>query len=216
MSNFKDSELALAGFLLQIKAIKIDVAHPFTWASGLKSPIYCDNRITLSHPMIRTFIRQEFVNSILEKFEKPDIIVGVATGGIAQGALVAEALGLPFAYVRPEAKTHGLGNKIEGIVEDGQSAIVIEDLISTGGSSLKAVEALREKGVIVKGLTAIFTYGLPIADEKFKKTNCHLQALTNFDSLLFKASEDNYIAKSDLESLMRWRMDPQAWGAERK
>lgn len=211
MSNFKESELALAGFLLQIKAIKINVEHAFTWASGLKSPIYCDNRISLSYPMIRTFIRQEFVNSILEKFEKPDIIVGVATGGIAQGALVAEVLGLPFAYVRSEAKSHGLGNKIEGVVEDGQSAVVIEDLVSTGGSSLKAVEALREKGLIVKGLTAIFTYGLPIAEEKFKKANCYLQTLTNFDSLLLKASEENYISKSDMESLMRWRLDPQAW-----
>lgn len=210
--NFKEDEAAiLAGFLLQIKAIKLNPSKPFTWASGLKSPIYCDNRITLSYPKIRTHIRQQFVQAILDRYEKPDIIVGVATGGIAQGALVAQELGLPFAYVRSEKKSHGMHNQIEGVVEKGQSTVVIEDLVSTGGSSLKAVEALRERGLEVKGMMAIFTYGLQKAAENFKQLNCELTTLTDYESLIRKASEDNYITEKDLQSLIQWRLNPEAW-----
>ena len=215
MKNNDQSTLALAGFLLQIKAIKLNPAKPFTWASGLKSPIYCDNRITLSYPKIRTHIRQEFVRLILEKYEKPDLIVGVATGGIAQGALVAQELGLPFAYVRSEKKSHGLTNMIEGVVETGQSVVVIEDLISTGGSSLKAVEALRERGATVKGMMAIFTYGMKAASESFSKSDCELTTLTDFETLLQQAAEENYINEDELRSLMEWKMDPKAWSDAR-
>src|ERR1700741_4401829 len=159
MTPFDDAAYKIAEYLLQIKAVKLQPDQPFTWASGWKSPIYCDNRKTLSYPAIRTYIRQEFVNAINKDFAKPDVIAGVATGGIAQGALIAQELGLPFVYVRSEAKKHGLTNMIEGDVQKGQSVVVIEDLISTGGSSLKAVEALRERGCVVKGMAAIFTYG---------------------------------------------------------
>ena len=159
MTPFDDAAHKVAEFLLQIKAIKLQPEQPFTWASGWKSPIYCDNRKTLSYPQIRTFIRQQYVNVINEKFGKPDVIAGVATGGIAQGALIAQDMGLPFVYVRSEAKKHGLTNMVEGVVEKDQSVVVIEDLISTGGSSIKAVDALREQGCNVKGMVAIFTYG---------------------------------------------------------
>lgn len=206
----------LAGFLLQIKALKLSPKAPFTWASGLKSPIYCDNRITLSYPQIRTHIMQEFVNVLLEKYEKPDAVVGVATGGIPQGALVAQNLGLPFAYVRSEAKHHGLNNQIEGVINPGQSVVVIEDLISTGGSSLKVVDALREKGAVVKGMLAIFTYGLGIAEQNFKNADCEITTLTNFELTLQKAMEENYINDKDLESLLRWKMNPQEWSNEWK
>ncbi|MDD3636949.1 MAG: orotate phosphoribosyltransferase [Bacteroidales bacterium] len=212
---FKDDEAAiLAGFLLQIKAIKLSPAKPFTWASGLKSPIYCDNRITLSYPKIRTHIRQQFVQAILEKYDKPDIIVGVATGGIAQGALIAQELGLPFAYVRSDKKSHGLHNEVEGIVEKGQSAVVIEDLVSTGGSSLKAVDAMRQRGLEVKGMMAIFTYGLQQSEENFKTAKCELTTLTDYESLIRKASEENYITEKDLQSLIQWRLNPEAWSNE--
>lgn len=212
---FKDDEAAiLAGFLLQIKAIKLSPAKPFTWASGLKSPIYCDNRITLSYPKIRTHIRQQFVQAILEKYDKPDIIVGVATGGIAQGALIAQELGLPFAYVRSDKKSHGLHNQVEGIVEKGQSAVVIEDLVSTGGSSLKAVDAMRQRGLEVKGMMAIFTYGLQQSEENFKTAKCELTTLTDYESLIRKASEENYITEKDLQSLIQWRLNPEAWSNE--
>ncbi|MDD4373655.1 MAG: orotate phosphoribosyltransferase [Bacteroidales bacterium] len=210
--NFKEDEATiLAGFLLQIKAVKLSPSKPFIWASGLKSPIYCDNRITLSYPKIRTHIRQQFVQAILEKYDKPDVIVGVATGGIAQGALVAQELGLPFAYVRSEKKSHGLNNQVEGIVEKGQSAVVIEDLVSTGGSSLRAVEAVRQKGVEVKGMMAIFTYGLQLSEENFKAAKCELTTLTDYESLIRKASEENYITDKDLQSLIQWRLNPEAW-----
>lgn len=196
---------------MQIKAIKLNPAKPFTWASGLHSPIYCDNRITLSYPKIRTHIRQEFVRLILEKYEKPDVVVGVATGGIAQGALVAQELGLPFAYVRSEKKGHGLTNLIEGVVDAGQSVVVIEDLVSTGGSSLKAVEALRERGAVVKGMLAIFTYGMKASLEAFKKADCELTTLTDFETLLQKAIDENYITEDEQLSLLEWKADPKAW-----
>jgi len=207
-----ESALKIAEFLLQVKAIKLQPNKPFTWASGWKSPIYCDNRVTLSYPKVRTFVRQEFVNAIIEKYGKPDVIAGVATGGIAQGALVAQEMGLPFVYVRSEAKKHGLTNMIEGIVEKGQSVVVIEDLISTGGSSLKAVEALREAGCEVKGMAAIFTYGFKTATDNFKKAKCKLIALSNYETLIKQALASNYITEKDLKSLQSWREDPAKWG----
>jgi len=215
MKNTDLSASMLAGFLLQIKAIKLSPAKPFTWASGLKSPIYCDNRITLSYPSIRTHIRQEFVKMILEHYDKPEVIAGVATGGIAQGALVAQELGLPFIYVRSEKKSHGLSNQIEGVIQPGQSVVVIEDLISTGGSSLKAVEALRDAGANVKGMLAIFTYGLSAARENFKKQECNLLTLTDFDVLLQKAVNEKFISENDLQSLLQWQSNPQSWSDER-
>lgn len=211
MKNNDQASLTIAGFLLQIKAIKLNPAKPFIWASGLRSPIYCDNRITLSYHKIRTHIRQEFVRLILEKYEKPDLIAGVATGGIAQGALVAQELGLPFAYVRTEKKGHGLTNQIEGIVESGQSVVVIEDLISTGGSSLHAVEALRQTGADVKGMLAIFTYNLQTAIDNFRKADCELSTLTDFNALIQKAVEDNYINEMEMKSLLEWKLDPHKW-----
>ncbi|MEM9024207.1 MAG: orotate phosphoribosyltransferase [Bacteroidota bacterium] len=211
--NFKsDAALKVAEFLLQIKAIILQPNDPFTWASGWKSPIYCDNRKTLSYPRIRTFIRQEMVKSINDNFGKPDVIAGVATGGIAQGALVAQELGLPFVYVRPTPKEHGLTNRIEGVIESGQSVIVIEDLISTGKSSLSAVESLRNAGCIVKGMIAIFTYGFDVASENFRAQKCPLITLTNYDALINTALETNYITDNDLHSLNAWRTDPSSWG----
>lgn len=211
MKNTDPSSSILAGFLLQIKAIKLSPTKPFNWASGLKSPIYCDNRITLSYPSIRTHIRQEFARYILEHFDKPDVIAGVATGGIAQGALVAQELGLPFVYVRSEKKSHGLSNQIEGVIQEGQTVVVIEDLISTGGSSLNAVEALRDAGANVKGMVAIFTYGLDVARENFKNQSCNLVTLTDFDVLLQKAVDDKFISETDLQTLLKWQSNPQSW-----
>ena len=209
--NEKETALSLANFLLQIKAIKLNPASPFTWASGLKSPIYCDNRITLSYPNIRTFIREAFVKICVEHYGKPDLIAGVATGGIPQGALVAQELGLPFCYVRSEAKSHGLNNQVEGIVPQGASVVVIEDLVSTGKSSLAAVEALREKGASVKGMMAIFTYQLDAATEAFKKANCDLVTISNYEALIQKAVEENYVSDDQMQSLKEWRKSPQAW-----
>ena len=209
--NEQETALALANFLLQIKAIKLNPASPFTWASGLKSPIYCDNRITLSFPNIRTFIREAFVKKCIERYGKPDLIAGVATGGIPQGALVAQDLGLPFCYVRSEAKSHGLNNQVEGIVPQGASVVVIEDLVSTGKSSLAAVEALREKGANVKGMMAIFTYQLDAATEAFKKANCDLVTISNYEALIKKAVEENYVSDDQMASLIKWRKSPQKW-----
>ncbi|MCW3085907.1 MAG: Orotate phosphoribosyltransferase [Bacteroidetes bacterium] len=207
-----ESALKVAEFLLQIKAIKLQPNKPFTWASGWKSPIYCDNRVTLSYPKVRTYIRQQFVNAINEKFAKPDVIAGVATGGIAQGALVAQELGLPFVYIRSEAKKHGMTNMIEGVVEKGQSVVVIEDLISTGGSSLKAVEALRESGCEVKGMAAIFTYDFQTAEDNFKNAKCSLLTLSNYDTLIKQALQSDYITQNDMKSLQEWRINPSEWG----
>ena len=206
-----DKALKVAEFLLQIKAIKLQPANPFVWASGWKSPIYCDNRKTLSYPSIRTFIRQAYAELILDSFGKPDVIAGVATGGIAQGALVAQELGLPFIYVRTSAKAHGLGNQIEGDFEAGQKVVVIEDLISTGGSSLSAVSALRAAGCEVKGLVAIFSYGFDVANKSFKEAKCPFETLTNYDFLIAEAVRHEYINEADLESLKKWREDPSNW-----
>ncbi len=196
---------------MQIKAIKLETERYFTWASGIKSPIYCDNRKILSYPKIRTFIRQELVKLINEQFSPVEVIAGVATGAIAQGALVAQELGLPFVYVRSEKKTHGLSNTIEGVVEKGQSVVVVEDLISTGGSSLAAVAALREAGCVVKGMVAIFSYDLAESVEGFKKTNVPLFTLSNYDALLERALENEYIKEKDLALLSNWKQDPTNW-----
>jgi orotate phosphoribosyltransferase len=206
-----DTASKVAEFLLQIKAIKLQPDQPFTWASGWKSPIYCDNRIALSYPRVRTFIRQELVKLIEDKFGRPDIIAGVATAAIAQGALVAEAMGLPFVYVRSSAKDHGRQNTIEGEVQPNVSAVVIEDLVSTGGSSLKAVEELRKNGVIVKGLVSIFTYGFETASSSFKKSACPFYSLSNYDTLIKQAVTTGYIKKQDLPLLQEWRKHPETW-----
>lgn len=214
MTTFDDPAVKVAEFLLQIKAIKLQPENPFTWASGWKSPIYCDNRKTLSYPQIRTYIRQQFVETINTHFAKPDVIAGVATGGIAQGALVAQELGLPFVYVRSEAKKHGLTNMIEGDVESGQTVVVIEDLISTGGSSLKAVNALREKGCNVKGMVAIFTYGFDEAVKNFDDAKCKLKTLSNYTTLIDTAVNKNYINEGSVANLNEWRNNPAEWGKE--
>jgi orotate phosphoribosyltransferase len=211
MTSFDNPAFKVAEFLLQIKAVKLQPENPFTWASGIKSPIYCDNRKTLSYPQIRTFIRQTFVDTINKHFAKPDVIAGVATGGIAVGALIAQEMGLPFVYVRSEAKKHGLTNLIEGDVESGQNVVVIEDLISTGGSSLKAVEALRERGCTVKGMAAIFTYGFEEAEQSFKKAKCNLKTLTDYNTLIDTALTKEYITEKDVESLKKWRANPKEW-----
>lgn len=182
------------------------------WSSGWKSPIYCDNRKTLSYPKIREYIRDTFVATIAKNFGKPDVIVGVATGGIAHGVLVAQEMNLPFAYVRSEAKVHGLTNLIEGVVGAGQNAVVIEDLVSTGASSLKAVEAVRRVGGNVKGMISIFHYGFKTADDNFKKTKCDLMSLCNYEILIQLAMKKNYIPKDDMDSLKSWRENPGEWG----
>lgn len=206
-----DTAFKVAEFLLQIKAIKLQPENPFTWASGIKSPIYCDNRKTLSYPMVRTFVRQCFAEKIIENYGKPEVIAGVATGGIAMGALIAQELGIPFIYVRSEAKKHGLGNQIEGYYEENQSVVVIEDLISTGGSSLNAVKALRDANLNVKGMMAIFTYGFDIAEENFKKANCSLTTLTDYENMLDVAVRNNYITSNQLDTLRAWRANPSEW-----
>jgi orotate phosphoribosyltransferase len=211
MKIYEESAIKVAEFLLQIKAIQLQPNKPFTWASGWKSPIYCDNRKSLSFPKIRTYIRQQLAKAILEQFGKPDVIAGVATGGIAQGALVAQELNLPFIYVRPEPKKHGLGNQVEGVLEKGQTIVLVEDLISTGKSSLNAVNALRDAGCEVKGMVAIFTYGFEVADENFKNSNCDVIALSDYDTLLTQALKTKYITKNDIETLKAWKENPSAW-----
>lgn len=207
----EDSGLKVAEFLLQIKAIELRPEKPFTWASGWRSPIYCDNRKTLSFPKVRTHIRQQFVDGILERYGKPEVIAGVATGGIAIGALVAQELGLPFIYVRSAAKGHGLGNLIEGFLEPGKDVVVIEDLISTGKSSLNAVAALREAGANVKGMMAIFSYGFETADLNFKDSRCDLATLTDYPTLLKQALHAEYITPEQAKTLSDWRKDPEGW-----
>lgn len=207
----KDKALKIADFLLQIKAVKLQPSEPFTWASGWKSPIYCDNRKTLSYPKIRTAIRQTFAEQIAEKYSNIDVIVGVATGGIAIGALVAEEMGLPFIYVRSSAKGHGLGNQVEGAYTEGQRVVVIEDLISTGGSSLKAIEALREANLQVLGLAAIFTYGFDQAVQNFEKADCEFFTLSDYDHLIEQAENTNYISETDVSSLQEWKVNPENW-----
>lgn len=208
----EDVALKVAEFLLQIKAIKLDPTKPFTWASGWLSPIYCDNRVTLSHPTIRNFIRQNFVEIIESKMEKPSTIAGVATGGIAHGVLVAQELGVPFVYVRPETKKHGLGNQIEGQLVTTSGIVVVEDLVSTGKSSLAAVEALRAAGCEVRHMLSIFDYGFKQTEVLFQKNKVDLVSLCDYNQLIKKAVELNYVNDSHMETLMNWRANPAKWG----
>ena len=212
MIRNKDIAAKTAESLLEIKAVKLNKNNPFTWASGWKSPIYCDNRKTLSYPSIRTFLRQKFSEIIKEEFGDVDVIAGVATGAIAIGALVAQELGKPFVYVRSGSKGHGLRNKVEGVFSAGQTVVVIEDLISTGGSSLAAVEALREGGADVKGMVAIFTYGFKVAEERFKEADVRLFTLSDYDVLIDQAAASGYVKDEDIQSLQVWRQNPAEWG----
>lgn len=197
--------------LLGIKAIKLQPKDPFTWASGWRSPIYTDNRKTLAYPEIRSFVKQELVHLVHENFPEADAVAGVATGAIAQGALVAEELGMPFCYVRSKPKDHGMGNLIEGTLPEGAKVVVIEDLISTGGSSLKAVEALRQAGFEVVGMVASYTYGFPVAEEAFKAANVKLITICDYDATTEIAAEVGYIKPEDLEVLKEWRKSPSTW-----
>lgn len=201
----------VAEYLLEIKAVVLNPSQPFTWTSGIKSPIYCDNRKTLSFPKVRTFIKTSFADILTDEFKHADVIAGVATAGIPHGALVADVLNLPFVYVRDKPKGHGLENQIEGKLEKGQKVFVIEDLISTGGSSLKAVEALREAGAEVLGLGAIFTYGFEKAVKAFEAADCKFFTLSNYEILLDKAIEDNYVKEAEKEELIQWYKDPESW-----
>jgi orotate phosphoribosyltransferase len=207
----KDTAKKTAELLLKVKAIKLNPNEPFNWASGWKSPIYCDNRVTLSYPPVRVFLKQEIAKIVEKEYGKPDVIAGVATGAIAIGILVAQELGVPFVYVRPEPKKHGRKNQIEGHLESGQNVVVIEDLISTGNSSLNAVDALKEGGAVVKGMVAIFSYGFDIATENFKNKNINLATLSNYENLLEQALESNYISEKELTTLHEWRKDPSTW-----
>jgi orotate phosphoribosyltransferase len=207
----KDTAKKTAELLLKVKAIKLNPNEPFNWASGWKSPIYCDNRVTLSYPPVRVFLKQEIAKIVEKEYGKPDVIAGVATGAIAIGILVAQELGVPFVYVRPEPKKHGRKNQIEGHLESGQNVVVIEDLISTGNSSLNAVDALKEAGAVVKGMVAIFSYGFDIATENFKNKNIDLATLSNYENLLEQALESNYISEKELTTLHEWRKDPSTW-----
>ena len=201
----------VAEYLLEIKAVVLNPSQPFTWTSGIKSPIYCDNRKTLSFPKVRTFIKSSFADIISEEFEHVEVIAGVATAGIPHGALVADILNVPFVYVRDKPKGHGLENQIEGKLEKGQKVFVIEDLISTGGSSIKAVDALREAGAEVLGLGAIFTYGFEKSVKAFEQANCKFFTLSNYEILLDKAIEENYIKPEEKSELIKWYKDPEAW-----
>jgi orotate phosphoribosyltransferase len=207
----KHTATKTAELLLQINAIKLRPENPFKWASGWNSPIYCDNRILLSFPIIRNFIKEEIAKQVEELYGKPDIIAGVATGAIGIGVLVAEYLGLPFIYVRPEAKSHGRQNQIEGLLEPDQTVVVIEDLISTGKSSLNAVDALLKGGARVKGMVAIFTYGFDLAQKNFEKKGVELHTLSDYQTLVELASESHYIKEEQLQTLMEWRKDPSQW-----
>jgi len=201
----------IAEYLLQIKAIKLQPATPFTWASGWKSPIYCDNRKTLSFPQVRSYIKEAFAQTVKEKYPDVEVIAGVATGAIALGALVADEMNLPMVYIRSSAKSHGMENLIEGNIQKGQKVVVIEDLISTGGSSLKAVEALRKAGCEVMGMVAIFTYDFKVAADNFKNAQCQCSTLSDYNVMIERAVEIGYIKESDVENLKDWRKDPANW-----
>ena len=207
----KDTAKKTAELLLHIKAIKLQPNEPFTWASGWKSPIYCDNRTTLSFVNIRNSLRESLAKAVEEKYGKPDVIAGVATGAIAIGVLVAQELGIPFIYVRPEPKKHGRQNQIEGSIEKGQNVVVIEDLISTGKSSLNAVKALQEADMKVKGMVAILSYGFEFAQENFDNASIELTTLSDYSNLLEQAVETNYINDKELETLKNWRLNPSEW-----
>ena len=207
-----DIKKQFAQKLMDIKAIKLQPNDPFTWASGWKSPIYTDNRKTLGHPSLRSFVKLELCHVIQENFPEADAVAGVATGAIAQGALVAEELGLPYCYVRPKPKDHGMGNQVDGEIKKGSKVIVVEDLISTGGSSLKAVTALREYGVEVIGMVASFTYGFPVAEEAFREANVKLITLSDYNAVVEQAAETGYIKEEEKAVLAEWRKDPSVWG----
>jgi len=215
MANSGDNQRKVAEFLLRIKAIKLYPDKPFTWASGRKAPIYCDNRRILSYPEIRTFVRQAATEQIEERYGRPEAIAGVATGGIALGALIAQELGVPFIYVRASAKEHGTGQRIEGDFTGFSSVFVIEDLISTGKSSLSAVDALRDAGLEVKGLLAFFTYGFPDAVQRFKEKDCPFFTLTDYPTMLAEATQSGYITDEQKVSLDSWSTDPLAWSDSR-
>ncbi len=208
----ENPEEKVAQGLLKIGAVKLRPQEPFTWASGWHSPIYCDNRKTLSYPEIRTVVRDAFAAVVKAKYPDAEVIAGVATGAIAQGALVADALGLPMIYIRSKAKDHGMGNLIEGDLKKGQKVVVIEDLISTGGSSLKAVEAVREAGAEVLGMVAIFTYGFPVSEAAFKEHQVELTTLSNYNVLIDAALKSGYVKESDVNTLKEWRKAPEKWG----
>ncbi len=207
----EETAVTIANYLLDIQAIKINTEAPFVWASGLRSPIYCDNRIALSYPKIRTIIKQQLTAACKKYFSDAGLVAGVATAGIPQGALLAETLGLPFAYVRSAKKSHGMSNQIEGKISEGEKAVVVEDLVSTGKSSLSAVEALREAGVVVTGMLSIFTYGLPMATVNFQKAQCPLVSLSDYEHLINVALDRNYITTNQRTSLQQWRKSPQEW-----
>ena len=211
MIKNKDTAKKTAELLLQIKAIKLQPSEPFTWASGWNSPIYCDNRTTLSFPKIRNYLRENLANLIEQEYGKPDVIAGVATGAIAIGVLVAQHLNVPFIYVRPEPKSHGRKNQVEGLLEKNKNVVVVEDLISTGKSSLNAVQALKDEGANVKGMVAIFSYGFEIANENFSKANVKLNTLSDYDHLLEQSLDSKYISETELETLKKWRENPSEW-----
>lgn len=209
-----DTNQSISYYLLQSKAIKLEPANPFTWASGWKSPIYCDNRRTLGFPEIRSVIKDALVQTIRLYYPEVEVIAGVATGAIAQATLVADTMNLPLVYIRSSAKEHGLGNQIEGYLEPDKRAVVIEDLISTGGSSLAAVNAIRNAGNPVLGMAAIFTYGFPVAENSFRKADCELHTLTNYSELLDLALESGYIRPEQVDLLQQWRKAPDTWTGE--
>jgi orotate phosphoribosyltransferase len=206
-----DTASPIAEMLLKIEAIKLNTRKPFIWSSGWKSPIYCDNRLSLSYPQVRSAIKEGLVNAIKENFYTAEAIAGVATAGIAQGALVAEAMNLPFLYVRPKPKEHGMANMIEGKITSGQKVVVVEDLVSTGGSSLKTVAALREAGFKVLGMISIFNYGFDIATRNFHEADVSLVSLSDYSHLLTQALHQNYITEEQVTSLKAWRVDPANW-----
>lgn len=207
----KTVETAFAEQLLEVKAVKLQPENPFTWASGWKSPFYCDNRKTLAYPSLRTFVKENLAEMVKQNFPEATAVAGVATGAIAQGALVSDALGMPFCYVRSKAKDHGMGNLIEGTLPEGAKVVVVEDLISTGGSSLKAVEALRAAGFEIVGMVAAYTYGFPIAEEAFKAANVKLLTLTNYQAVVSVATQTGYITADQQPTLDEWRKDPANW-----
>ena len=210
MNNSKNNAAKVADFLLQINAVKLQPSNPFKWASGWNSPIYCDNRKILAYPKIREFIKNEFI-SLIKEFDTPTCIAGVATGGIAIGAIVAEELGLPFCYVRSESKSHGMKNNIEGDLKLEDKVFVIEDLISSGKSSIKEVRDLKEFGVEIIGLGAIFTYGFEVSENNFSEESCSFKTLSNYSVLLETALKNNYISNEELETLVKWRNSPSTW-----
>ncbi|MEE9362831.1 MAG: orotate phosphoribosyltransferase [Cellulophaga sp.] len=207
----KDTAKKTAELLLQINAIKLKPENPFTWASGWNSPIYCDNRVILSYPEIRNYVREEMAKQVEELYGKPDVIAGVATGAIGIGMLIADYMGLPFIYVRPEAKSHGRKNQIEGHLKANQNVVIIEDLISTGKSSLNAVDALVSAGANIKGMVAIFTYGFQVATDNFKNKDVKLHTLSDYDNLITQASQTNYIKEDQLNTLLEWKSNPSEW-----